>query len=295
MKEDPLVAVEPVASRPARRRFIELPWVLHGDDPRWAPPLASFEQWRLDPYRNPFLREGGEAELLLARRAGRVVGRISAHVAAPGAPEGWFGFFDTADDGPAVKALVEGAAAWLAKRGCASMTGPASFTPGTEAGVLVEGFDVPGTTGRPWQPPWCADHLVAAGLTPAGDQPRWRLDPAAPGVGAKVGGLAAVGSRHALASHTGRHGDPRLVLQGDAGTVAAVPDLSGILREAGGRSALALARHARHRQWEGCTVVVCDGDPAVLVPGLCRAAAQAGYQWVVAPWAPDNRPPETVH
>jgi hypothetical protein len=43
-------------------------------------------------------------------------------------------------------------------------------------------------------------------------------------------------------------------------------------------------------------VVRCTDDPALAVPALCRAAAGAGYRWVIAPWSPDlDAPPETVH
>src|SRR3546814_1423548 len=89
----------------------------------------------------------------MARRLGRPAGRIVAHVPEPGA-EGRFGFFATVDDPDVVAALVDAASAWLREQGCTTMTGPLSFEPEDEPGLLADRFDRPGTTGRPWHPPW---------------------------------------------------------------------------------------------------------------------------------------------
>src|SRR5205807_5106537 len=117
----------------------------------------------------------GDGEYFLARRAGVVAGRITAHVAARGDADGWFGFFDVIDDENVAGALLERTAEWLRAHGCSTMTGPASFTPLDDPGVLVSGFDTPGTTGRPWHPPWYAAHLQAAGLTATSTHLSWRL------------------------------------------------------------------------------------------------------------------------
>jgi hypothetical protein len=126
----------------------------------------------------------------------------------------------------------------------------------------------------------------------------WRHDLAQPPaeVAAVLDGPvpAAVEVRDAtrLPGQAGRYVDRRLVLE----SVAAVPDVSGALRGSGVGSAWALARRARDAEWEGCTVVRCEGDAEDVVPGLLRAAAAAGYRWAVAPWSPDPAtPPETVH
>jgi hypothetical protein len=207
-----------------------------------------------------------------------VAGRISAHVAARGDEAGWFGFYDAVDDPAVVEALVEQAATWLRDHGCTSMTGPASFTVEDDPGVLVEGFEVAGTTGRPWHPPWYAAHLEATGLTRADDHRTWRL----PAEGTTPFTLADGGS-----PIVGRFADSRIVLPG----IVAVPDLTPARN-----SAIALARLAKRKQWDGCTIVEIDGDPAALVPQLQAAAAAAGYQWIVSPWTPDaGAAPETVH
>ncbi|MGH9246249.1 MAG: hypothetical protein ACRD29_18450 [Acidimicrobiales bacterium] len=281
-----VVTVEAVQGRVARRRFVELPYVLFRGEPRWARPLVAYERWRLDGNRNPAY-EGGETEWWLARVAGRVSGRLLAW-APHGGGEGRFGFFDVVDDGEAAAALIAAAAGWLRTHVCSAMVGPVAFNGTDEGGVLVGGYDAGGTTGREWHPPWYAHHLVAAGLESLHERPTWRLvsrdvddthDVLRPGGG--------------IPPQAGGYGDPALVRVGDIGEIAAVPDVSG--PAASGRSAWSLAHQARRRQWDGCTVVRLKGAAERLVPGLVAAAVETGYEWVVAPWAPDDRPFEATH
>jgi hypothetical protein len=272
-----VVTVEPVSGRAELRRFVEFAYQQFRDESRWTPSPVAAERARLDPHRNPYF-ERGDGEYFLARRNGVVAGRITAHVAAPDDAQGWFGFFDVVDDPEVTSALLERTAGWLRERGCTSMTGPASFTTADDPGVLVDGDDVAGTTGRPWHPAWYAAHLSAAGLTPCGEYRTWRLPAVAGPVPATAPGRPGV---------VGRFADPRLVLGG----IVAVPDLT----PARG-STMTLARRGSRHKWDGCTIVRIDGSPVVLVPQLQAAAAAAGYQWVISPWTPDpTAPPETVH
>ena len=276
-----VVTVEEVSGRAAFKRFFEFAYLEYLDEPRWSAPLVAYERKRVDPH-NPFFDEG-DGEYFLARRGGKVAGRITAHVAVKGAERGWFGFFDVVDDPKVAGALIEQAAAWLRDHGCTSMTGPASFTVDDDPGVLVDGFDVAGTTGRPWQPPWYAAHLEAAGLSRTDEHRTWRLLPHELGVTSGAMTPSATPS----STMVGRFADPRIVLPG----IVAVPDLTPARN-----SAIALARRTKRGQWEGCTIVEIDGDPAALVPQLQAAAADAGYEWIVSPWTPDvSAPAETVH
>jgi hypothetical protein len=279
------VSVDSADRGKARVRFAEVPQLLHGDDPRWVPPLLAWERYRLDQHRNPYFEEA-EVGLLLARRAHRPVGRIAVHLPEPGA-EGRFGFWSVAEDREVAVALVEAAGTWLDERGCTSMTGPWSFRPDDEPGVLVAGQDAGGTTGRPWQPRHEADLLETTGFESIEETSTWRLRTSEVGPEAPPAGDDVERPRHA-----GSYADGRLVLD----RIAAVPDLSGALRAAGIRGAWGLAKRARLAEWEGCTVVRCTGVAAVEVPAIVAAAGRAGYSWVVAPWSPDpEAAPETVH
>ena len=239
---------------------------------RWCPSSASAST------RTIGSSTPATASTSLARRGGLVAGRITAQVAAKGDKDGWFGFYEASDDPAVAAALVDQAATWLRDHGCTSMTGPASYTVDDDPGILVAGFDVAGTTGRPWHPPWYAEHLEAAGLPRVDELRTWRLN---------AEGVLQVAPTGGGAPMVGRFADPRIVLPG----IVAVPDLTPARN-----SAIALARRAKRKEWEGCTIVAIDGDPSELVPQLQAAAHGAGYKWIVSPWSPDpGALPETVH
>ena len=139
------VSVQPVRSRAEREAFIRLPWKLQGGDPCWVPPFLSQQRHFLSPRTGPFF-EHGEAELYLAWRNGRPVGRISAHVnhayeRRHDAHTGFFGFFECEDDPATAAALFEAGAAGLRARGKTRVQGPMSFGIYDEIGLLIDGFD----------------------------------------------------------------------------------------------------------------------------------------------------------
>lgn len=175
------VVVQPVAGRRDLREFIELPFRLHGTSPQWVPPLRFERRQFLHPKRNVFFRHG-DAQLFLARRDGRVVGRISAqvnrafdaqHTDEP--PTGMFGFLEFEEDPEAVSALLDAAGAWVAAQGRERMLGPMDFTMNDESGVLIEGFEREAMIRQPWQPPYYQRILEDLGLQKAMDLFMWEL------------------------------------------------------------------------------------------------------------------------
>lgn len=139
------IVIRPVQGRADLETFIRLPWSLQGRDPCWVPPFLAQQRHFLSPRTGPFF-EHGEAELFLACRDGRPVGRLSAHVNHAyeqhhDARTGFFGFFECADDPAAATALFEAGAAVLRARGKTRVQGPMSFGIYDEIGLLVEGFD----------------------------------------------------------------------------------------------------------------------------------------------------------
>jgi len=278
------VTVEPVESRSQLRRFAEVPFVLLGADPRWSAGVRAYEQWRHDARRHPYF-DRGDAAFFLARRTGQPAGRIAAHVDGSRADRAWFGLFDVADDAAVASALVEAAAEWLREQGATSMTGPVTWTPDEDFGVLVEGFEHPAATGRAWHPPWYAEQLLGAGGEPGERRATFRV--ATAGWGTEVPGPRG----DEPPPHAGGYADPALVLDG----IAAVPDVTELLAGASVRSAWRLARRARERVSDTAVCVRCDGDAAVLVPRLLAACRGRGYSTLLAPWSPDGGPSERVH
>jgi GNAT superfamily N-acetyltransferase len=163
------VSVEPVVSRKDRSDFIRFPWELYHDYPCWVPPLLMDRRKLMDVAKNPFYRHG-EAEFFLARREGRIVGRIGAIVNANHDREhhermGFFGFFESIDDQEVASALFAAARSWLKPRGAEAIRGPASPSVNDEYGLLVEGFDQPPAVLMPYNPPYYARLIEGAGLT----------------------------------------------------------------------------------------------------------------------------------
>jgi len=171
--------VTPVRGWRDRREFVDLPFRLHANAEQWIPPLKLERHLFLTPRLNNWF-EHGEAELFLARRDGRVVGRISAQIDRnfneyQRNDWGMFGFLEVEEDGEVLDALLDAAAGWLRARGRGRMVGPMDFTMNDEVGVLVEGFDREPFVKQPWHPPYYQRLCEERGLTKAMDLWMWEL------------------------------------------------------------------------------------------------------------------------
>ena len=147
------VRVTPVSGKKALAEFVDLPFRLYANDPNWVPPLKDEVYGLLTPGKNPWF-EHAEAQLFLARRAGRVVGRISAHIdhlalsqpveQGMGPGTGFWGFYE-AESAEIGNALLAEAEKWLRAKGMTRMLGPVSFAMWDEPGLLIAGHDHPPT------------------------------------------------------------------------------------------------------------------------------------------------------
>ena len=173
------VDVRPVDGRRDLDAFIKLPWRLYRNEPNWVPPLLMDVRKRLDRERNPFFAHAS-AEYFLARRDGRVVGRVTAQVDRnlnefQGNDWGLFGFFECEDDTEAAIALLRAAEGWLRERGCRQIVGPMDFTTNDECGVLIDGHERPPIILTPWTHRYYPAMLEGAGLRKAMDTLMWEL------------------------------------------------------------------------------------------------------------------------
>ena len=150
-------------------RFIRLPERLYTGDRSFVAPLHLERRQALSPRRNPYFQHA-EAQLFLAQRAGRDVGRISAQVdrLAPDS-EGHFGLVAAEDDGQIFRALFEAAEAWLRAHGRRRALGPFNLSINEESGLLVDGFDTPPMMMMAHDPPYAAQRIEACGYAKAKD------------------------------------------------------------------------------------------------------------------------------
>jgi len=173
------VTVRPVETKKDKKVFVDFAWEAYTGDPAWVPPLKDEVHGLITPGKNPWF-EHARAQLWLAERGGRVVGRISAQVddlvqEHMGKGIGQWGFFD-ALDGEAAAALIKTAEDWLREQGMTSALGPISLSIWDEPGLEIEGFDEPPTAmmghHKPEYQPW----IEAAGYEKAKDLMTYELD-----------------------------------------------------------------------------------------------------------------------
>ena len=173
------LTVRPVSGRRELREFILLPFRLYEGVEQWVPPLISERKRHLDRRKNPYFKHA-EAEYFLARRGGRVVGRISAQVdlsfnEIQGNDWGQFGFFECEDDPEVAAALLDAARDWLRERGRDHMIGPLDFSTNHECGLLVEGHELRPQILENWHLPYYGPLLEGCGLSKAMDLYKWSL------------------------------------------------------------------------------------------------------------------------
>ena len=169
------LSIRPISSKADRKKFIDLPFRLYKDDPNWVPPLKGEALGLITPEKNGWFSHA-EAQLFLAERGDRVVGRISAHIdtlaltmpAAQGFGPGCgqFGLFD-AEDETVGKALINAAEGWLRNKGMTRVLGPISMSIWEEPGLLIQGYDHPPTIMMGHAKPEYRGWIEGAGYTPA--------------------------------------------------------------------------------------------------------------------------------
>ena len=147
------ITIRPVTTKADHKAFVDLPFRLYKDNPNWVPPLKDEAMGLITPGKNPFF-EHAVAQLFLAERDGRVLGRISAsidHMWTPmpadkggGADSGNWGYLD-AEDKAVADLLIGAAEDWLRSKGVKRSIGPISMSIWEEPGLLIKGHDHPPT------------------------------------------------------------------------------------------------------------------------------------------------------
>jgi len=178
------LAISPVSGKADFKAFVEFAWEVYREDPAWVPPLKDEVYGIILDSRNPWF-EHGEAQYFLARRDGRVTGRISAHydrLAQAIPPEqgmgpgcGNFGFLEATDEESAL-ALIAAAEDWLRSKGMTRVLGPISLSIWEEPGLLTQGHDHPPTVMMGHHMPHYEGWVKAAGYVPVKELRTYELD-----------------------------------------------------------------------------------------------------------------------
>jgi len=171
--------IRPVVTKADRKAFVDFAWDVYRNDPAWVPPLKSEVHGLIDPKTNPWFGHA-RAELWLAERDGKTVGRLSAQVDQlvleyMGAGLGQWGMFE-AFDGEAAASLIATAEDWLRAQGMTRALGPISLSIWDEPGLLIKGFDQPPTVRMGHHRPEYQAWIEAAGYAKAKDLYTYELD-----------------------------------------------------------------------------------------------------------------------
>lgn len=162
------ITVSQVTSKREMRAFVRFNYVLYKDCPYAVPDLLEDTLETLDANRNPAFRFC-DAAFFLARREGRIVGRVAA-IINQRANERWnkqevrFGWIDFIDDLDVSRALLDAVEQWGRERGMNHMVGPLGFTDLDLEGMLTEGYDQLSTLCTIYNYPYYPQHMVKLGL-----------------------------------------------------------------------------------------------------------------------------------
>ena len=162
-----------VNSKSELKEFVELPYALYRDDPHWVPPLRIAVKELLDKGKHPFYTNA-ETELYLARRDGKVVGRVAAiwdkaNNRFHEEKAGFFGFYESVNDPAVAQALLSAARKWVFDKGAEFIRGPVNPSTNYECGMLVEGFDSDPMVMMTYNPRYYPALMEQAGLRKAKD------------------------------------------------------------------------------------------------------------------------------
>jgi hypothetical protein len=158
-----------VTSQKHFRDFLQVPILVHKNEPLFIPPLRSDVKSTLDFRKNPYWQTT-KGKLFVAYDAdGTPIGRIGAFYNLPHQHLyrddcGYFGYLEFIQDAKLFRQLTEVAAIFLRTQGAKKMVGPINPSLNYELGVLTHGFDQKPYFMMNYNPPWYPEMYTAQGF-----------------------------------------------------------------------------------------------------------------------------------
>ena len=175
-----MIEIVEVTSRQQYRAFFQFPFELYRNCPQWVPPITKEEMDIFDPQKNAVF-EHAMARLFLAKKKGKVVGRIAAMI-------NWveieelkktkvrFGWYDTIDDLEVSQKLIEAVEAVAIAEGMTYIEGPMGFSNMDKAGLLIHGYEHMNTMITWYHYPYQKVHLEKLGLKKQSEWIEFQID-----------------------------------------------------------------------------------------------------------------------
>lgn len=161
------IEIREVKTAKDQKTFAYFPRDLYRGNPYWVPPMYNNVIKTFSPEKNAAYKYSRSRQWL-ALRDGNVVGRV-AGILSEGHRQRWnqaymrFGWLDFVDDPAVSTALLGKVEEWARENACSAVHGPLGFTDMDQAGLLVEGFDEPGTMATIYNHPYYPKHLETLG------------------------------------------------------------------------------------------------------------------------------------
>lgn len=162
------VQIKVVESKSELKTFVRFANKLYKENKYYVPAIVFDELATFDRKKNGAF-DFCDAELYLAYKDGKVVGRVAAIINHK-ANERWevnqvrFGWIDFIDDIEVSTALLDAVKAYGKARGMDQIVGPLGFTDFDPEGMLVEGYDRISTMALIYNHPYYPEHLKKLGF-----------------------------------------------------------------------------------------------------------------------------------
>ena len=162
------IQIKVVESKKELKTFVRFANKLYKDNKYYVPAIVFDELSTFNKKKNGAF-DFCKAELYLAYKEGKVVGRVAAIINHK-ANERWgvkqvrFGWIDFIDDIEVSTALIEAVSAFGKRHGMDQIVGPLGFTDFDPEGMLVEGFDRISTMALIYNHPYYPEHLKKLGF-----------------------------------------------------------------------------------------------------------------------------------
>ena len=163
------IEIRKISTNKEIKQFIDFPHDLHEGDPYYVPEIYLGQKDIHNQKKNPYFKHS-IAQLFLAYRDDKIVGRIAAHISTNynnyhKSNVGFFGFYDVIDEVEVSKALFDAAKTWLSEHNADRILGPSSYSLTTDTGgLLVEGFDSRPMVMMTYNPKYYMNHVEACGF-----------------------------------------------------------------------------------------------------------------------------------
>lgn len=162
------------ANRYRVQQFLDLPFRIYQNIEQWVPPLESDARQVFDERKNPFFHHSQAAFYLAVTEDGSPIGRLAVldnrnYNDYNHERTAFFHLFECFEDQHAARELFSAGFEWARHQDLDNIVGPKGFSALDGLGLLVKGFEHRPAFGIPYNPPYYAGLVEAAGFTPLND------------------------------------------------------------------------------------------------------------------------------